>query len=99
MQLLIQNQQNTKLLDGMHEGLIILLKSNNQQLLFSNRPIEKFINAAILANDKFFESTEDHWLLSPKLFKPIQVTAKEQDRQKKQTLNLEQIITAQIDEP
>ena len=57
----------------MHEGLIILSKEQqDKRVLFSNKPIEKFINAAISAIDLNLDS-DDHWLLAPKLFKRIQV--------------------------
>ena len=60
----------------MHEGLIILSKEHpNKRVLFSNKPIEKFINTAIAAKklNLAADSNDDHWLLSPKLFKPIQI--------------------------
>ena len=65
-----QNQQNAKLLDGMHEGLIILSKEHpKKRVLFSNKPIEKFINMAIAAKKHYISAeNDDHWLLSPKLF-------------------------------
>ena len=44
-----QNDQNVKLLDGMHEGLLILSKQQGKRVLFSNNPIEKFINLTISA--------------------------------------------------
>ena len=62
----------------MHEGLIILSKEHpNKRVLFSNKPIEKFINAAIDAKKrKDAAEIDDHWLLSHKIFKPIQITNK-----------------------
>ena len=59
----------------MHEGLIILSKGHpKKRVLFSNKPIEKFINTAIAAkNRNVAAENDDHWLLSPKLFKPIQI--------------------------
>ena len=60
----------------MHEGLIILSKGTHpkKRVLFSNKPIEKFINTAIAAkNRNVAAENDDHWLLSPKLFKPIQI--------------------------
>ena len=46
-----QNDQNVKLLNGMHEGLIILSKGPGKRVLFSNNPIEKFINLAMSASE------------------------------------------------
>ena len=83
MKLRTQNEQNARLLNGMHEGLIIVSKKKDQKVLYSNRPIQKFINAAISAvesnGDLQQENLDDldyHWLLSPKLFKPMQVSSK-----------------------
>ena len=54
----------------MHEGLIILSKEHpKKRVLFSNKPIEKFINMAIAARKRYIATeNDDHWLLSPKLF-------------------------------
>ena len=78
-----QNDENVKLLDGMHEGLIILSKRQRKRVLFSNNPIEKFINLAISAavsrHDKLESEKQhtEHWLLSPKLFRPIQIASQQ----------------------
>ena len=92
-----QNESNAKLLDGMHEGLLILSKAQDKKLLFSNNPIEKFINAAISAIDLNLGS-DDHWLLAPKIFKRLHISEK-QFSQEDQAMSLDEIITAQIDEP
>ena len=41
---------NLKLLDGMHEGVLILSKAN-RSVLFCNKPSEKFLEAALAATD------------------------------------------------
>ena len=63
----------------MHEGLIILSKSknNNKRVLFSNKPIMKLFNAAIAAVDMSSLENLNHWLLDPKLFKPMKVNKKQ----------------------
>ena len=68
-----QHEENAKLLDGMHEGLIILSKQlPYRKVLFSNKPIEKFLNNAIAAiKSHIVQENERHWLLSPALFKPV----------------------------
>ena len=60
----------------MHEGLLILSKSKDKKLLFSNNPIEKFINAAISAIDLKLDR-DDHWLLAPKIFKRLHINEKQ----------------------
>ena len=87
----------------MHEGLIILSKSgknSTRRVLFSNKPIIKLFNSAIAAVDKRKIENLGHWLLDPKLFKPMKVNKKQKNAQENQQfLCLDDIITAQIDEP
>ena len=90
----------------MHEGLIILSKEqpSKKRVLFSNKPIEKFINAAISVKRHYIAAaagqSDDHWLLSPRLFQPIQMTNKRnQQAAEEQAKSLDEIITAQVDEP
>ena len=58
MQLRTLNEQNAKLLDGMHEGLIIISKKKEHRVLYSNKPIQKFINAAIQAAEEQIDSDQ-----------------------------------------
>ena len=60
--------QNGRLLDGMHEGLLILSKSS-KRILFSNKPAQSLIKGALLyhknekendARDKYGEEA-DSW--------------------------------------
>ena len=41
------NVQNVKLLDAMHKSLLILSKEVEKSVLFSNRPCQKLLEAAI----------------------------------------------------
>ena len=86
----------------MHEGLMILSKSSDKRLLFSNRPIEKFLNAAISASVQNHENPKGKQsLLTPKLFTPIhKISATNRSSEETdEAVGLEQIIVAQMDEP
>ena len=48
------NIENAKLLDGMHEGLLILSK-NDQKTMFCNKPAQKIINAFLGTISNFVE--------------------------------------------
>ena len=45
----VYNAENIKLLDGMHEGLLIL-SSPNRTVMFCNKPSQKLLIAALTAN-------------------------------------------------
>ena len=47
------NKENTKLLDGMHEGLLILTKTDNN-CMFCNNPAQKLLRGAL----EHFESEQ-----------------------------------------
>ena len=40
------NVENNKLLDGMHEGLLIMSKSN-KEIMFCNKPSQKFLEGVL----------------------------------------------------
>ena len=107
------NVENIKLLDGMHEGLLILSKQNHS-VMFCNKPSQKFLKAALSAVDinelQSVSSDEQTRLLKEKMFTPILVSVRNKDTKFKQTLSvqspnqqtmicLDQIITTQADEP
>ena len=43
----ITNKENMRLLDGMHEGLLIVKKEEQKVIMFCNRPAQKLFHGAI----------------------------------------------------
>lgn len=95
--------ENIRLLNGMHEGLLILSKTD-QSILFVNRPVQK-----LLKNSFSIKPENQNANLNEKMFKPVKLTAKDKinpqieivstTMNKRPPLSLDQIITAQCDEP
>ena len=89
------NSENIKLLDGMHEGLLILSKTQ-KTVMFCNKPSQKFLEAAIHELRTSFSSTaavvdlnfdNDATLLRQKLFTPIKLAVKDQVSKFQELLN------------
>ena len=80
------NSENVKLLDGMHEGLLILNKIDHT-VAFCNRPSQKLLRGTMLHHDETEEPTlevdslskldEQARLMKPSVFYPIKVKIKE----------------------
>jgi len=62
------NRENVKLLDGMHEGLLILSKSN-QKVMFCNSPAEKLIKNFLRKQNEPKES-----FLGSEVFIPVKLS-------------------------
>ena len=75
------NVENIKLLDGMHEGLLILQKSN-KGVMFSNKQSQKLLEGALsILNQseeptKINENDTESLLLKPTVFFPIRMAEK-----------------------
>ena len=80
------NVQNSKLLDGMHEGLLILSQSN-KEVLFCNQPSHKLLKGALSYSE---DQAECHssidMLMKPKVFYPMRKLLKDQDPQRSQEI-------------
>lgn len=103
------NIENAKLLDGMHEGLLIVSQSSNKPM-FCNNPAYKLLKAAIekLEVDGQVASSASHYesLVKSKILEVTQIAVKGHKNklqsplaQLNQALSLEQVILAQKDEP
>ena len=67
------NTENIKLLDGMHEGLLIL-SSPHRKVLFSNKPSQKLLTSALNAKSSVVENSaesDNDRLLRLNMFVPI----------------------------
>jgi len=96
----------------MHEGLLILKKSN-KGVMFSNKQSQKLLEGA-LSNlnqseepTKINENDAESLLLKPSVFYPIRMAEKIAlsqvntiyNQESKTPISLDQIITTQLDEP
>ena len=78
LQLKSYNVENIKLLDGMHEGLLILKKSN-KGVMFSNKQSQKLLEGALSNLNQSEEPTKinendvESLLLEPSVFFPIRM--------------------------
>ena len=70
--------ENLKLLDGMHEGLLILSKSDNKAM-FCNRPAHKLLSGAIESHGGVERATnsDNSKILTPDIFYPVKVDVKD----------------------
>ena len=105
------NIENMKLLDGMHEGLLILSKQHQKQVMFCNKPSQKFLEKALQNTEtQSTDEQEEDKILNPLIFKPIKVTSQnglsqsfrhklDRIQSRSECLSLDQIITVQVDEP
>ena len=87
------------MLDGMHEGLLILSKED-KQVMFSNRPSCKLLIGALSISNDHVNEPEFQRLLNSNIFNPIKMMEKDSNlEESKLPISLEMIITSQIDEP
>ena len=71
--IVVYNSENIKLLDGMHEGLLIL-SSADRKVLFSNKPSQKLLTCALNAKSNVIENSaesDNDRLLRLNMFLPI----------------------------
>ena len=102
------NVENTKLLDAMHEGLLILSKADNESM-FCNFPAQKLLKNAFEYFEKKqkseannFNETAKNRILKGKFFNAIEISIKGQSNKFRRMLagqngsqfTLEQIILA-----
>ena len=97
------NMENAKLLDGMHEGILILSKKE-RRAMFCNSPAEKLLSQYLGATSEHFKETK----LKQAVFEAIKLTVRDSDNNdqdnstkdiNKGLLSLEDIIILQEDEP
>jgi len=87
-------EDNEKLLDGMHEGLLILSK-DKQAVMFGNKPAKKLLKTFVEIGDCSHAELLAHNVFKPiKIFKQEIFTVKEENH-----INMEAIIIMQQDEP
>ena len=65
------NQSNMKLLDGMHEGLLIISRKN-KEVMFCNKPSQKFLEKALTLKDTE-PNTAQSQIFKPKIFKLVKL--------------------------
>ena len=87
-------EDNEKLLDGMHEGLLILSK-DKQAVMFGNKPAKKLLKTFVEIGDCSHAE-----LLAHNVFKPIKIFKQPTFIVKRESqINMEAIIIMQQDEP
>ena len=70
------NLENIKLLDGMHEGLLIL-STKNKKVMFCNKPSQKLLKGVLQTQEKTETTDESSRLLGPQVFNPLNLNTKE----------------------
>ena len=108
--LLTAVQDNHKLLNGMHEGLLILNKDEDSpNVIFCNQPVKKIIET-FLSSDGDLDVSD--WT-AKEIFEPVKIANKQKNSRlskfesmlcatsnlNKRNLSLEQIIMVQENEP
>ena len=80
------NVENTKLLDAMHEGLLILSKADNESM-FCNFPAQKLLKSALdlfekkqKSDAKKLEESDKDRILKGKFFNAIEIAIKGQSK-------------------
>ena len=75
----IKNTENVRLLDGMHEGLLIVSKTQ-KDIMFCNKPAQKLFQGEINKIMQRFDSKETsiNPLIQPKIFQPVKIAVKDQ---------------------
>ena len=72
------NAENISLLNGMHEGLLILSSSLNEkvkdQVLFCNRSAEKLLTRAVSYQSR---TGTESGIIKPRMFQPFKITEKD----------------------
>ena len=82
------NTENMHLLDGMHEGLLIVDKAQ-KGVMFCNRPAQKLLNGAInrIGYELDNNGVPINPLLEPKIFQPVKIAVKDQVQKFQQMIN------------
>ena len=82
------NSENIRLLDGMHEGLLILDKAK-KGIMFFNRPAQKLFSGAIskLKTQYTKDGQIVNSLLDPKIFQPVKIGVKDELKKFQQMVN------------
>ena len=68
--------ENIKLLDGMHEGLLIL-STKDKKVMFCNKPSQKLLKGVLSTKDQTETPDEASRLLGPRVFSPLNILTKE----------------------
>ena len=108
----LANQQNIKMLDGMHEGLLILNKAKAtaaeqnsldtrlaQSVAFINRPAQKLINGFLGHGIDDKTEASLNRIIKINAMAPLKKDANKPTFLIDQPVSLEQIIVSQLDEP
>ena len=70
------NLENIKLLDGMHEGLLIL-STKNKKVMFCNKPSQKLLKGVLQTQEQTENTEESSRLLGQQVFNPLNLITKE----------------------
>ena len=78
----VANYQNIRLLDGMHEGVLIISKTE-QRVMFCNQPAQKLLNGALSYLNLLKHIVphqriphDDEYLLNASMFHPVEIAVK-----------------------
>ena len=80
----VANSENMRLLDGMHEGVLIISKAK-QRIMFANKPVRKLIECALdyynlLSNslNRVKGTQTSSEVLNARLFTPVKISIQEE---------------------